>query len=97
MWVLSINLTKACGTFIEVLPSKLFSITAISALPAANADPLIVWAKTLSFPSLSRIFPLLAWKSKKLEHDEISLQTDCGYNEMGLLIMSFYQYILVWV
>ena len=42
-------------------------------LPTANPEPLIVWTKCLASFVLYLIFDLLAWKSEKLEQDEISL------------------------
>ena len=53
--------------------SKLFSITAIKALPAASADPLRVWTNFVTPSSLNLIFALLAWKSVQFEQEDISL------------------------
>ena len=64
---------KAFGKVIEFVPSYLFSNIAINVLPTASAEPLIVWAKFLPFSPLTFIFALLAWKSLKLEQDDISL------------------------
>ena len=54
-------------------PSYLFSKSAMSVLPTAKPEPLMVWAKYLPFLDLILIFERLAWKSLKFEHEDISL------------------------